>query len=277
VGALAFPVGNAAIRTFRGNFTSAQAQAWQSWQYMLAFYIRGLSTGGLLSAILLFAAHQRDTERRVHRERLARVEIERQMAESRLQLLQAQIEPHFLFNSLASVKRLYERDAGSGRALLRNLGEYLRVASRDGRKREVRLGDEILLAQSFLAIFRVRMGERLRVRIDVPAELESALLPPLMVGTLVENAIKHGIGPRAAGGTVSLAARRRGQWLEIEVGDDGVGFRARTGHGIGLANIRARLETIYGDAGELDLVANAGGGVTATLRVPFRAAAPETP
>jgi len=192
-------------------------------------------------------------------------------------LLQAQIEPHFLFNSLASVKRLYESDAGGGRSLLRNLGDYLRAASRDGRKREVRLGDEIVLAQSFLAIFQVRMGPRLRVRIDVPPELESALVPPLMVGTLVENAIKHGLGPRAGGGTVSITARYSEESLEIKIGDDGVGFRARTGHGIGLANIRARLETLYGDAGALDLVANAGSGVTATLRVPRRTPAAQTP
>jgi signal transduction histidine kinase len=273
IGALAFAAGSAAIRTLKGNITPGETPAWQSWHYMLAFYIRGLSTGGFLSAILLFAAHQRDAERRISQARLARVEIERQAAESRLQLLQAQIEPHFLFNSLASVKRLYEKDPGNGRALLRNLGDYLRAATRDGRKREVRLGDEIVLAQSFLAIFKVRMGRRLRVRVDVPADLESALVPPLMVGTLVDNAIKHGIGPRAAGGTVSLAARRRSGQLEIEVGDDGVGFRAREGHGVGLANIRARLETLYGDVGVLDLMANPGSGVTATIRIPHRAAA----
>jgi two-component sensor histidine kinase len=279
VGALPFSAGNAAIRTLRGNFIPGELQAWQSWQFLLAFYIRGLSTGGLLAAILLFAAHQRDAERRTQRERRARVEIETQMSESHLQLLQAQIEPHFLFNSLASVKRLCEKDPGNGRALLRNLAEYLRAAGRGGRKREVRLGDEIALARSFLAIFQVRMGRRLRVRLDVPADLESALVPPLMVGTLVENAIKHGIGPRAAGGTVSLAARRRAGSLEIEVGDDGVGFRARAGHGVGLANTRARLETLYGDAGALDLTANTGSGVTATIRIPLRSAAqsPEAP
>jgi LytS/YehU family sensor histidine kinase len=114
------------------------------------------------------------------------------------------------------------------------------------------------------------MGRRLRVRIDVPAELESGLLPPLMVGTLVENAIKHGIGPRAAGGTVCLSARRAGDVLEVEVADDGVGFRSRSGHGIGLANIRARLETLFAASASLELSGGAGGGVTATLRLPFR-------
>jgi sensor histidine kinase YesM len=134
----------------------------------------------------------------------------------------------------------------------------------------VALGDEIALARSFLAIFQVRMGQRLRVRIDVPRDLESALIPPLMLGTLVENAIKHGIGPRADGGTVSLAARHCGASLEMEVGDDGVGFRARAGHGVGLSNTRARLETLFGSAGVLELAGNAAGGVTAMIRIPLR-------
>jgi sensor histidine kinase YesM len=141
----------------------------------------------------------------------------------------------------------------------------------------VPLGHEIALARSFLAIFQVRMGARLRVRIDVPRELESALIPPLMLGTLVENAIKHGIGPRADGGTLSLAARHRGESLEMAVGDDGVGFRARDGHGVGLSNTRARLETLFGGAGVLELMANPAGGVTAVIRVPLRRSATPVP
>ena len=274
VGATAFPVGNAVMRTLRANYRGDQQQAWQSWHYMLAFYVRGLSTGGLLAAILLLAARERDAERLLQQTRLARVEIERQAEESRLRLLQAQIEPHFLFNSLASVKRLYEKEAGSGRSLLRDLGAYLRAANRGGREREVPLADEVALARSFLAIFQVRMGERLRVRIDVPGHLESALVPPLMLAMLVENAIKHGIAPRGSGGTLTLAARRSGDLLEMEVSDDGVGFRAHSGHGVGLSNTRARLETLFQGAGMLDLAANAVGGVTAVIRVPFRITAP---
>jgi hypothetical protein len=277
VGALAFPAGTAAYRTLTGNIRAGQTPAWQSWEYLLAFYIRGLSTGALMSAILLFAAREREAQRRLHQTRLARIEIERQTEESRLRLLQAQIEPHFLFNSLASVKRLYEKQPGSGRSLLRDLGAYLRAAGRGGREREVALGDEVALARSFLAIFQVRMGRRLRVRIDVPQDLEVALIPPLMLGTLIENAIKHGIGPRADGGTLSLAARHRGESLEMKVEDDGVGFRARTGHGIGLSNTRARLETLFGGAGVLELAGNAAGGVTAVIRIPLRTATQPSP
>jgi hypothetical protein len=270
IGATAFPVGNAVMLTLAGNHRPGQQQAWQSWHYMLAFYVRALSTGGLLAAILLLAARERDAERLLQQTRVARVEVERQAQESRLRLLQAQIEPHFLFNSLASVKRLYEKEAGSGRSLLRDLGAYLRAASRGGREREVPLAEEVALVRSFMAIFQVRMGNRLRVRIDVPEGLGRARVPPLMLGMLVENAIKHGIGPRGTGGTLTLLARRSGDSLEMEVSDDGVGFRAHSGHGVGLSNTRARLATLFGAAGGLDLAANAAGGVTAVIRVPYR-------
>jgi sensor histidine kinase YesM len=242
------------------------------WQAPVGQFFRALVFGGLLTSILYFAAREQTAQRLLQRTRLARAEIEKQMAEARLRLLQAQIEPHFLFNSLASVKLLYEKDPEKGRSLLRNLGDYLRVAISRARLPEARLGEEIALARSFLAIFEVRMGARLRVRIDLPAELASALVPPLMLGTLVENAIKHGIGPRASGGTVSLTARRHGNSLEVVVADDGLGFRARSGHGVGLANIRARLDTLFASSGSLELARGDAGGVTATMRLPLRSA-----
>jgi LytS/YehU family sensor histidine kinase len=238
----------------------------------VAYFSRAVIAGGILTAILFFAARERDAQRLLNRTLLARVDIERQGVEARLQLLQAQIEPHFLFNSLASVKRLYEKEPGEGRELLRNLRECLRVATSRGHQQESRLGDEIALVRSFLAIFQVRMGRRLRVQIDIPTPLEGALIPPLMVGTLVENAIKHGIASRASGGNIALTARRDGDHLMVGVRDDGVGFRVPSGYGVGLANIRARLATLFGDAGDLDLSSNPEGGTTATLRLPFRTA-----
>ena len=240
------------------------------WQNPVGHFFRALVVGGLLTSILYFAARERATERVLQRTRLARAEIEKQMAEARLQLLQAQIEPHFLFNSLASVKLLYEKDHDMGRSLLRNLGDYLRAAISRARLREAQLGEEVALARSFLAIFQVRMGTRLRVRIDLPADLDAVQVPPLMLGTLVENAIKHGIGPRESGGTVSVSARRDGGFLEVAVADDGVGFRARSGYGVGLANIRARLDTLFGSAGSLELASGETGGVIATMRLPLR-------
>jgi hypothetical protein len=242
------------------------------WEYAMGHFFKALFIGGLFTAVLFFEAREREAQRRLHQTRISRVEIDKQMAEARLQLLQAQIEPHFLFNSLASVKRLYESEPDRGRSLLQNLGTYLRTAISRARLREVRLDEEIALALSFLAIFQVRMGSRLRVKVEMPGEVERALIPPLMIGTLVENAIKHGIGPRASGGIVTLTARRDAEFVEVAVADDGVGFRARSGRGVGLANIRSRLETSFAGAGSLELAANPTGGVTATIRLPWKAA-----
>ena len=269
VGALLFPLVNWGLRF--GEPYSPIGTTAGYWQVLVSHFFRALIFGSLFTSILYFAAREQASERLMQQTRLARVEIDKHMAEARLQLLQAQIEPHFLFNSLASVKLLYGKDSEKGRFLLRNLGDYLRVAISRARLRDARLGEEVALARSFLAIFEVRMGARLRVRIDLPAELASALVPPLMLGTLVENAIKHGIGPRASGGTVSLTARRCGSSLEVEVADDGVGFRARSGHGVGLANIRARLDALFAGAGSLELARGCAGGVTATMRLPLRA------
>jgi signal transduction histidine kinase len=267
VGSLAYAALRLGLRILNGN-----APPEPGYYVAVAYFSRAVIAGGILTAILFFAARERDAQRLLNRTLLARVDIERQGVEARLQLLQAQIEPHFLFNSLASVKRLYEKEPGEGRELLRNLRECLRVATSRGRQQESRLGDEVALVRSFLAIFQVRMGRRLRVQIDIPTPLEGALIPPLMVGTLVENAIKHGIASRASGGNIALTARRDGDHLMVGVRDDGVGFRVPSGYGVGLANIRARLATLFGDAGDLDLSSNPEGGTTATLRLPFRTA-----
>jgi hypothetical protein len=242
------------------------------WQWQVGYFMRGALLGSLMAAILYFARRESDALREMYRERIAGVDADRRAGASRLHALNAQIEPHFLFNCLASVKRLYERDAGNGRAMLRNLLTYVRTASARAGTPQSRLGDEIALARAFLDIFQVRMGARLNVRIDVPAHLEDAVVPSLAIGTLVENAIKHGIGPRAAGGMVGISARLDDSTLIVDVVDDGVGFRARSGQGIGLANIRAQLEEVFQANAALDLSANPGGGVTASMSLPWRLA-----
>lgn len=273
IGSLAY----AALRIGLRHLHNSAPLVGQAGYLAITYFSRAAITGGILTAILFFAARERDAQRLLHRTQLARVDIERQGVEARLQLLQAQIEPHFLFNSLASVKRLYEKEPEKGRDLLHSLRECLRVATARARQQDCSLGEEIALARSFLAIFQVRMGRRLRVHVDIPAPLDDALIPTLMVGTLVENAIKHGIASRASGGTIAISARREDGDLVVDVHDDGVGFRARSGWGVGLANIRARLATLFGDAGELELWSNPAGGMTATIRVPYRTAAPSAP
>jgi sensor histidine kinase YesM len=252
-----------------------QLGGWESnLQFNIASFIRALVLGTLFAAILFFADLAKKSQQRLHREQLSKIELERQFAQSRLSLLQTQIEPHFLFNSLALIQRHYQTAPERGRTLLQHLMKYLRVATTRMREREVRLDGEFALARTFLAICRERMGGRLRVQITLPGELESALVPPLMVITLVENAVKHGVGPRDSGGTVRIDATKVGHSVEIRVSDDGVGFRALSGCGVGLSNTRGRLAALFGDGAGLELSSMAGGGTLALLRVPYRLDSP---
>jgi sensor histidine kinase YesM len=195
------------------------------------------------------------------REELADAECRRetlqaQMVEARLSALQAQIEPHFLFNTLANVKRLYETVPHRGREMLSSLISYLRAALPSMRQSGSTLGRELDLARSFLTILKMRMGDRL----DFSIEAEPAL---------VENAIKHGLSPLPEGGRIVIAARRDGHDLLIDVRDNGAGFSSSGGSGVGLANTRSRLAALFGSRAALSLSAAAPRGVLASLRMPL--------
>ena len=239
---------------------------------ILTFFSRALLFGGLLTAVLYFVTRERSVAQALHAETLTRLSLDRQMTEARLQVLQAQIEPHFLFNTLANIKRLYLIDPAHGRTLLRNLSDYLRAALPQMRESGSTLGRELALTRAYLNVLQVRMGARLKVEIAVPVELLDVPLPPMMLPTLVENAIKHGINPLPRGGTVKISAERSGATLKLMVADNGAGFREASGTGVGLANTRARLATLYGTGARLSLGANPGGGVVAAIELPFQAA-----
>jgi signal transduction histidine kinase len=201
---------------------------------------------------------------------LRRIEAEHQLLQARVQTLRSQIEPHFLFNTLATVRRLHHTDPGEGAALLAHFIDYLRMALPVLQERATSLGQEADLVHAYLSVVAVRMSGRLQVAWDVPDALRASEFPPLVMATLVENAVKHGIAPATEGGTLSIAARRDAGDLEVTVCDTGVGFSASGGSGIGLANIRARLNALYGPAGRLALSANTPHGVRACLRLPLR-------
>jgi sensor histidine kinase YesM len=279
VGAFAFAtlVGAAVMSAGMMAWPALFGGRWQSWPLYSLFFYTNTVIGGMCCATLFFFERDRQARRRLMQARLARVAAERQIVEARLQLLRAQIEPHFLFNSLASVKLLYQQQVAGGKGMLRNLSTYLRSAIERGQGNESTLAEQVAMARAFLEILRERMGERLRIRIDVPADLQMALLPPLMLGTLVENAVKHGIAPRASGGTIAISARSDGIHLRVEVFDDGVGFHGDSGTGVGLANTRARLASIYGEGAELELGGNHAGGVTAAIRIPLRFGSAQVP
>jgi LytS/YehU family sensor histidine kinase len=236
----------------------------------LNFFFVTLSWGALLTGALFFLERERRIAAATQQASLDRVDLDRQMAEVRLQMLQAQIEPHFLFNSLATILGLYRQDAREGSRLIKDLAAYLRGALPQMRETISTLRRELALSQAYLRVLQVRMGNRLKVEIDVPHRLQEASVPPMMLPTLVENAVKHGIAPVPKGGTVHIHAEQVGGRLSVAVSDDGAGFHHASGAGVGLANLRARLATLFGSDARLDVVANVDAGVTATLELPLR-------
>jgi len=240
--------------------------------FSLSYFSRALLYGGLATAAVYFFAREREETRRMHEAKLAKVSLDRQMIEARLQALQAQIEPHFLFNTLANIRLLYETESAQAKPLIHDLAAYLRAALPQMREATSTLARELALAQAYLRVLQVRMGDRLKVEVNVSAALGEAALPPMILSTLVENAIKHGLSPLPQGGSIVIGAERVGDRLRVTVLDDGMGFRKGFGSGVGLANTRARLAALHGDAGRLILDANPRGGIIAGVELPFETA-----
>ena len=194
--------------------------------------------------------------------------MSQQVTEAKLSALQAQVEPHFLYNTLASVQALTEVDPSQANLMTGHLIQYLRNALPKMRESISTVGQEIDLVRAYLNILQMRMGKRLAFEIDVPQELMDAPFPPLMLPSLVENAIKHGLEPQREGGSVRITATSEDNVLRLVVADTGKGFGDSLGSGVGLTNIRERLGALYGDKGRLTLEAAEPHGVVATIEVP---------
>ena len=247
---------------------------WDYFANMLPYlWPRYAVLGGMLTIVGEFYRRETASVEAMQRAEIDRASFEREMAEARLQVLQAQIEPHFLFNTLANVRRLYDKDPAAGERMLENLMRYLKVALPRMRDNESTLGRDSELVDAFLRIQRIRMGERLTFSIDIPVALLAQPVPPMMLLTLAENAIKHGLNPSPDGGLIRVTARTDVDRLLLSVADTGVGFAPGSGAGTGLANIRARLVAQFGDRAVLTLQNNELGGVTATIDLPLAASA----
>ncbi|MCC2961545.1 histidine kinase [Massilia sp. IC2-278] len=197
--------------------------------------------------------------------------LERRLTEAQMAALQAQVEPHFLFNTLALIGRLIETDPPEAAKVHAHLIAYLRSALPQMRSSGgATLGKQLELSKAYLAIMQARMKERLAVRFEVPDFLGSAPFPPMMLQTLIENAIKHGLEPKIAGGTILVRARVEGATLVVDVCDDGVGIDLHADEGVGLANIRERLQLLYGAQAELVIEAPVSGGACASVRIPYK-------
>jgi len=195
-------------------------------------------------------------------------ELSRQLAESRLKLLQLQIEPHFLFNTLGSAQQLAEKGAPAAARLIADLIVFLRASTPSMRGESSTLRQEAALVGAYLAIMRTRLGRRLQFSIDIPDALHTRTVPPGMLITLVENALKHGIEPCSAGGHVSVTASTAGDRLIVSVADTGIGLGDVPGQGIGLSNIRERLALLHGGRAYLALEANEPRGFIARIVLP---------
>jgi LytS/YehU family sensor histidine kinase len=196
--------------------------------------------------------------------------LERRLVEAQMATLQAQVEPHFLFNTLALIGQLIETDPPQAAKVHMNLIEYLRAALPQMRSSGGgTLGRQVELSRAYLSIMQARMKERLTVSFDVPEYLDTAPFPPMMLPTLIENAIKHGLEPKIEGGRIDVRAFLIDGMLQVDVRDNGVGFNMHAGDGVGLANIRERLQLLYGSDAELVIEAPVEGGALATIRIPF--------
>lgn len=234
-----------------------------------AAWVESMSELGAVCVAWIVLARRDGTRAALRQAEVDRITMERQLAEARLGALQAQIEPHFLFNTLANVRWLLRTDRPAGRVMVQRLSRYLESSLPTLRDTRSTLGRELALTSAYLDVQRIRMGSRLRSSVDCPRPLHAAVFPPLMLMTLVENAIKHGLSSLPDGGQVAVTAEVRDGRLRVQVRDTGTGFKQNAGKGIGIANTRARLSALYGDHARLSLAAGAEGGVMATIELPF--------
>ena len=233
------------------------------------------------SKIVVRKVAQADAKVRTAVNAAEREAMERQLVQARLQVLQAQVEPHFLFNTLAAVDYLIETEPPRASQMQKALITYLRGALPQMRIESSTLGREIRLIRSYLDLIKMRIEDRLEVVIAVPAALENAEFPPMMLQSLVENAVKHGIEPRTEGGRISVCAGSTPSQLWVEVSDTGVGLPdgdlmdgPTSGTGVGLQNIRERLSVLYPAKSRLTLRSDPATGTKVKITIPLRVAAP---
>jgi LytS/YehU family sensor histidine kinase len=197
--------------------------------------------------------------------------LERKLTEAQMATLQAQVEPHFLFNTLALIGQLIETDPPEAARVHANLIDYLRSTLPQMRAAGGgTLGKQVELSRAYLAIMQARMKERLAVQFDVPDFLGSAPFPPMMLQSLIENSIKHGLEPKIEGGRIEVSAKVVHATLQVDVRDNGAGFEMHSDEGVGLANIRERLRLLYGKDAELVIEAPQEGGALASIRIPYK-------
>ncbi len=269
----------APVATYLVYLPSVQGQVFEVLKHegRLSGFVLITATVLVVAPLLALGALYRERDAQARNQALTfaleRSQLERQALDARLRLLHAQIEPHFLFNTLANVQALVESGSPQAPLVLKSLIAYLRAAMPRLDDQNATLGHELALVRAYLELMLMRMPDRLAFTIDVPAEVQAGRFPPMALITLVENAVRHGIDPSEQGGRIDVQARREADGaLRIVVADTGIGLRDSAAPGTGLANLRERLAMFFGAGARLELAENPPHGVVVTLVCPAKEA-----
>jgi sensor histidine kinase YesM len=213
----------------------------------------------------------RKVEELMARENLSALSKEKERITAQMRILQAQIEPHFLFNTLANVQSLIGREPDKATLMLDHFIMYLRQSLSASRSENGTLGQEIDLLEHYLHLLKIRMDDRLQYTIDVPDDLRTLPLAPMLLQPVVENAVKHGLEPKVEGGTLAVRITREGKWVRIAIDDTGNGFSDGASEGVGLSNLRERLALLYDGAASI-AVTPANPGTHVVIMLPYEGA-----
>jgi two-component system, LytTR family, sensor kinase len=239
----------------------------------LQLFGRYLFSWAVLDSIVfcsIVAVHNAVVYYRVSKDRLLRAsQLEARLAQSQLQMLRMQLQPHFLFNALHSISALMHKDVKRADSMVAALSELLRMSLQNIGAQEVPLQSELEFLQRYIEIMSIRFGDRLQVSLEVDPETRDARVPNLFLQPLVENAFRHGFGDQAKQGHITIRVRRENGMLQCDIIDDGRGLRAGHKEGVGLASTRQRLAHLYGDRQSFNLRGAPGEGVRVTMSIPF--------
>lgn len=242
---------------------------WRTYNLGLQAIIAGIIASSAILYFLITKIRLRYRNEMIEQEKIKRLAVEKESLSANLRMLQAQIEPHFLFNTLSNILSLIDSRPDKGKSMLLNLTKYLRTSLSRTLPEKTTLSQEISMIKAFLDIQKIRMDERLKYRIDVADNLWQHSFPPMLLQPLVENAVKHGLEPKVDGGEIIIRATRENDLLKIEVADTGLGFSDFDKPNVGIANVRERLSLLFGERGRLMIEENKPQGVRTTIEVPI--------
>ncbi len=228
----------------------------------------GVSFGGVIS--LIYALHHllSNARSQLEQEKIKSLSHEKNTLQAELKVLQAQIEPHFLFNTLANIEGLLNSDLSKAKEMLQNLTFYLRTSLNKSRRERISLYEEMEMVRAYLELYRIRMGDRLRYQIKIATSLKEIVVPPMLIQPLVENAIIHGLEPKPEGGELVIRASSSRSGIQLEVNDTGLGLTTDNPQGLGINNVRERLTLFFGSKSQLRLEPNQPCGLRVIMKVP---------